>query len=708
MNRIVNVTLLLMLVCHAAPAQFTETLDLLPVPGSMQLQNGSLAIGQDFMVSVQTNVPDTILIKAVNRMYQALNRRTGLYFTQERIRINENGDSAVLLVRVKQTVLPAIGVDESYALKVSADKIVIDAVTTAGALHGLQTLLQLCTKNGSSYAFPLIDIKDSPRFSWRGLMIDVSRHFVPMDVLERNIESMEAVKMNVLHLHLTDDQGFRIESKVYPKLQQKGSNGEYYTQARLKELISFARDRGIEIVPEFDMPGHTTSWFAGYPQLASAPGPYQPGSPFDLKGNHATDLISIMKLIQTAPTPAMDPTKESTYAFLDKFIKEMTTIFPTHYMHIGADEVNGVAWKNNPAIMAFMQKNKMGDVHALQAYFVSRVQKILQKNNKLMIGWEELFSKELPKDVTVQVWQNAAYLNKALENGNPVLISQGFYLDMFMPAYIHYGNTALPSENKPSTVIGVKGGEAAQWTELADKFNIETRIWPRAAAIAERLWSPEAVKNVDDMYRRLFVISHQLDGLGLCHIVNYERSLRLYANDEDFYSLKSFTDILTPVKGYKKLFARFFMSPEMAYQTAPLIEVSDFVFVDSEVKWRFRAAVRSYLQQKDAPSEKIINYYLALWQNNDKNLEHLLSNSGPLKRVSEHSRNLSLVATLGKTALEKIKTGETPSGEWINECMAVLKNAGQSYGETELDIIPEVESLIRQQMVLLPAAYSPF
>ncbi len=708
MNRRKHFMLLLLLAGFSLQAQIAETLNLLPVPMNLQRGNGSLVISRNFSVSVRTNTPDTLLMKAVNRMYQILGRRTGIYFSKERINFKDNSDTAILLVRVKKTILPAIGADESYDLSISTSQIVIDAATTSGALHGLQTLLQLCTKEGNVYNFPLIAIHDAPRFPWRGLMMDVSRHFIPMDVLERNIEAMAAVKMNVLHLHLTDDQGFRVESKVFPLLHMKGSNGEYYTQARLKELISFALDRGIVIVPEFDMPGHTKSWFAGYPHLASSPGPYEPGSPIEFTGGSGMNLFTIMQLIQTAPVPAMDPSRETTYIFLDKFIKEMAALFPSPYMHIGADEVNGVVWKNNPDIAAFMQKNKMEDVHALQTYFVNRVQQIVKKNNKLMIGWEELFSKELPKDVTVQVWQNADYLKKSLENGNPVILSKGFYLDLFMPAHIHYRNADLAADMPSSSGVGLRGGEAAQWTEAADAFNIETRIWPRAAAIAERLWSAHSVKDVDDLYRRLFVISTQLDDLGLLHIANYERSLRTYARQEDFNSLKTLTDVLTPVKGYKKLFARYFGSPTTAFQTAPLMEVSDVIFVDSEVKWRFRAAVESYLRQKDVPSGKIINYYLTLWQNNDQQLEHLFSGSGSLEKVRVHSRNLSLVAALGKSAFEKIKTGTTPSAEWITECMAVIKNAKQPYGETELDIIPEVEALIRQQMVPLPEGYSLF
>jgi hexosaminidase len=704
MRHVRNTILLCLVTIYVARAQVNETLNLLPVPAKVEVRKGAFAITSDFSIALHTISPDTILVKAANRMYQMLSRKTGQFFQQEYITGADRSDTVALQITVKKSIVPTIGIDESYTISVTEKQIVLNAATTAGALHGLQTLLQLAVKNGDSFNFPLLTINDVPRFPWRGLMIDVSRHFIPLDVLKRNIEAMEAVKMNVLHFHLTDDQGFRIESKVFPDLHRKGSHGEYYTQAQIQELVSFAQERGIEIVPEFDMPGHSKSWFAGYPQLASAPGPYSPGQPVDFKDLKPGDIGAVMQLLATTPFPTIDPSKESTYSFLDKFIAEMSALFPSPYLHIGADENNGVAWKKNPDIAAFMQKNKIGDVHALQAYFVKRVQQLVKKNRKQMIGWEELFSEDLPIDVTVQVWQNPQYLNKALTHGNPVLVSKGFYLDIFMPAYIHYNNPDLT----PEMSTQVKGGEAAQWTEAADRFNIEARIWPRAAAVAERLWSPSSVTNVDDMYRRLFVINKQLDDLGLLQVFDYERSLRLYANDKDFYALKTLADVLAPVKGYKKLFAKMSLPPANSFQTAPLTNISDIIPVDSEVKWKFRAAVQAYLTSKDAASEKIIEDFLTSWQGNDMKITDLFVNSNRLKSIHDHSKNLTMVAALGKDALAKMKSNSKPSEEWVKQSMNVLKNASVSLGETELAIISEIESLVKQQMIPLPISYSPF
>lgn len=699
------VLIIVLTVGLGAKGQVKEPLNMLPLPKNGEVQIGSFTITPSFTIALHTTSPDTILVKAVNRMYQKLNRKTGQFFGQEYITLNDQSDTAALQVNVKKSILPINGVDESYNLSINGKQIVLDAATTAGALHGLQTLLQLTTKNGDSFTFPVVKINDAPRFPWRGLMIDVSRHFIPLEVLKRNIEAMEAVKMNVLHLHLSDDQGFRVESKVFPELHRKGSHGDYYTQAQIKDLVSFAQERGVEIIPEFDMPAHATSWLVGYPNLGSAPGPYKIGGPIDLGGINLQDINSVMQFLATTPFPTIDPSKESTYIFLDKFILEMSSLFPSAYLHIGADENNGVAWRKNPDITAFMQNNKLADTHALQAYFVKRVQQLVSKHNKQTIGWEELFSQDLPKNVTVQVWQNPEYLNKALTHGNPVVVSKGFYLDYFMPAYIHYNNADLPAEILGASSVLLRGGEAAQWTEAADKFNIETRIWPRAAAIAERFWSPSSVTNVDDMYRRLSVINKQLDEQGLLHIYNYERALRLYADGENFNSLKTLTDVLTPVKGFKIMGSRM-ISRNMSLQTAPFIGLADIIPVDSEDKWKFRLAVQNYLQKKDAASGKIINAYLTKWQENDAKVKDVLTSSNQLLKIQEHSKNLSLVAALGREALAKIKSNSKPSPEWINESMNVLKSASQASGQTELAIIPEIESLIKQQMSPLPASYS--
>ena len=691
-----------------ALAQQTAGPALMPIPRKFATGNGMLPVGADFSIAVKTTSADSLLLRAVNRMQLALARKTGINFHQQRVGIHDKSDTATLLLQTELSKIPDIGCNESYTLSITAGHIVLKAPETAGALHGLQTLLQLLQKQNGEYFFPAIEISDKPRFAWRGLMIDVARHFIPLDVLQRNIEAMAIVKMNVLHLHLSDNEGFRIESKIFPQLQGSGSFGEYYTQAQIRDLVAFARDRGITIIPEFDMPGHSKSWFAGYPQLASAAGPYEPGPALDMPAGKPLNLGEIMKLVNTASFPTMDPSRESTYTFIDRFFGEMTALFPSRYIHIGADENNGMAWKNNPAIVSFMEQHKITDVHALQAYFVERVRKIVSAHHKTMIGWEELFSEHLSKEVVVQVWQNGNYVGRSLANGNPTLVSKGFYLDVFMPAYIHYNNADIRKLAGDGSGTSLLGGEAAQWTEMADKNNIETRIWPRAAAVAERLWSPATVNDPDDMYRRLDIVSAALDEAGLLHISNYEKALRMYTGGGDIAALKTFTDLLTPVKGYKKLFARLTSPTGALHQTSPLTEVSDIVFVDSDIKWKFRAAVNTYLKNKDAESEKIILDYLNSWRSNDDKIQTLLDTRRELAAVKEHARHLTAMAGIGLEALEYLKKGTQPPAEWVTEKINLLKGFDHPIAETELSVIPEIGSLVTQQPAALPGEFPMF
>lgn len=681
---------------------------LLPVPQQVSFGNGRFQLNYNFTIAVKADPGDSTLYFAVNRAFQTLNRRTALYFKQQRITAKDGSDTSSLIIQVKQKKEAIPGGDESYTLTITPQNIHLDASATAGALHGLETFLQLVQHDKQGFFLPAVTIQDAPRFVWRGLMIDVARHFIPADVIERNIDAMAAVKMNVLHLHLSDDEGFRVESKLYPELQKKGSYGEYFTQAQIKQLITYARQRGITIVPEFDMPGHTTAFLAGYPNLSSTPGQiYQPGPRFDL-GDKPMGLMDIMKMINTSPTPSFDPSKESTYTFIDKFFGEMAALFPSPYIHIGADENNGVSWRNNPDIVAFMKKNNLADTHALQAYFVKRVQRILTKHHRYTLGWEELLSKDLPKDVAVQVWTDGAKMNEAVKLGHPVIISKGFYLDLFMPAYTHYQNELLTGNLPDSVASKILGGEAAQWAEEVDKDNIETRIWPRAAAIAERLWSPYKVNDVDDMYRRLFVISRQLDEIGVQHISNYERRLRRFTDGADIESLETLTDVLSPLKGYKKLFAKMTSPKSMSYQTAPLTAVSDIVFVDSEVKRRFRAAIKSYLDKPNDTDAVSITAQLEKWRDHRTVLEPMISNGLMDNNINENSKKLYAASVIGLEAIKLLQSKEKPSADWLKQQLDALDQMKKTYGEVELAIIPEIRALVNQRLDAEPASYPIF
>ena len=312
-------------------------------------------------------------------------------------------------------------------------------------------------------------------------------------MLKRNLDGMAAVKMNVLHWHLSDDQGFRVESKKFPKLTGMGSDGMFYTQAEIRDFIAYAHDRGIRVIPEFDIPGHSRSWFSDIPSWPAVPAP--------TRSKEAVD-------------PIMDPTRESTYKFLEKFIAEMAKLFPDAYFHIGGDEVDGKQWDANPKIQEFIHAHGMKNNQDLQAYFNQRLQKIVAKNHKIMVGWDEILHPDLPKTIVVQSWRGQKSLAAAAKQGYSGLLSFGYYLDLMWPAARHYAVDPMADAAAtltPEEKSLILGGESCQWAEWVTPENIDSHIWPRNAVIAERLWSPQDVTDVASMYTRMNAVSLELE-----------------------------------------------------------------------------------------------------------------------------------------------------------------------------------------------------
>src|SRR5271166_1589923 len=512
-------------------AQSTSDLNVMPLPAKVQMGSGSLKIDREFSITF-AGFRDARLDRAGQRFLTTLHHQTGLVLGHG----PADPAKATLVVTTDRDSKPVqeLGEDESYTLDVTTAGAKLHAANPLGVLRGLQTFLQLVSIAQDGFVVPAISIEDQPRYEWRGLMIDVSRHFIPLPVLKRNLDGMEAVKLNVFHWHLSDNEGFRVESKKFPKLQEEGSDNLYYTQDEIRDLITYARDRGIRVVPEFDMPGHSTAWFVGYPELASGPGPYQ------------------LERKWGVFDPAMDPTNEKTYKFLNDFIGEMANLFPDHYFHIGGDEVNGKQWDANPNIKAFMRAHGLKTNQDLQAYFNTRVQRIVSKHGKTMVGWDEILRPDLPKDTVVQSWRGQDSLAAAASQSYRGLLSFGYYLDLNWPASQHYaveplsGAAGLSPEEKQR----ILGGEACMWSEYVSPENIDSRIWPRAAAVAERLWSPQDVKDISSMYQRMAATSRWLDGLGLSHNSSYQPMLQRIAGSGDVHSLRILADVVEPVKDY--------------------------------------------------------------------------------------------------------------------------------------------------------------
>ena len=608
------------------------------MPASVQQGSGQLAINQSFSVTV-SGARDASLDGAIQRFTTQLSRQTGIPFRAK------PGATPTLQIHADhgREAVQKLGEDESYELTVADSGAKLAAPTTLGVLRGLQTFLQLVQITPTGFAAPAVAIKDQPRFPWRGLLIDVSRHFIPIDVLKRNIDGMAAVKMNVLHWHLSDDQGFRAESKKFPKLTQAGSEGMFYTQEEIRDLIAYAHDRGVRVMPEFDMPGHTRSWYLGYPELSSGAGPYT------LDGGGID--------------PIMDPTRESTYKFLEKFIAEMAKLFPDAYFHIGGDEVDGKQWDANPKIQEFIKAHGMKNNQDLQAYFNQRLEKIVAKNHKTMVGWDEILHPDLPKTVVVQSWRGQASLAAAAKQGYRGLLSYGYYLDLMWPAARHYAvdpmadAAAALSPQEKSLILG---GESCQWAEWVTPENIDSHIWPRNAVIAERLWSPQEVKDVASMYTRMNAISYDLDWLGLTHNSARTEMLQRMAGTSDITALRVLADVVEPVKDYN----RWDDAKGPIDFHAPLTRMIDAANPESDTARRFSDLVQAFVQSgfKDQVAEAQIRSYLTTWRDNDARLHPVLAQSALLQEDVPLSQSLSALGRGGPAGARLSRQGPACSG----------------------------------------------
>ncbi|MBL7856150.1 MAG: family 20 glycosylhydrolase [Cyclobacteriaceae bacterium] len=756
---------------------------MMPLPSTVKIHSGEFILNPGMGITIQ-GPNDDILDRAVKRFTSHIANQTG-------VTLKKSGKG--LMISYHDAMLPVqpVAADESYTITIYTEGVQLTASTAYGILRGLESLKQLLKENNGTFSWPHLQLTDAPRYSWRGIMIDACRHWIPKEAMLRNIEAMAAVKMNVLHWHLSEYQGFRVESKVYPKLHELGSGGKYYSHEDIREIVSFAADRGIRVVPEFDMPGHTTSFFVGYPELASAPGPYQLETNFGVL------------------TPVMDPTREEVYTFIDTFIGEMVTLFPDPYFHIGGDEVNTTDWDNNPAIQDFMKVNKLGNSHALQAYFNQRLEKILSKHNKKMIGWDEILNPDLGNTIVVQSWRTHKSLFEAVQQGSKAILSAGYYLDHKLPAGKHYGvdpeilpgavtiqpdslhweeyalsiyvsespmktqlvlygesdnlrglfylldnatgfENALRTGNDlkfsftsdfgeidlqatfvgdsligkmslgllsfpfngkkvggntwpgttpprveqmkpltPEQKANILGGEAAMWTEVASELNIDSRIWPRAAAIAEKLWSPqELTKDVRDMYRRLEVVSLQLDRLGVRHLQDQYALIHDLAAGKNEKPIQILLDVLEEVKYYERL--------TLGVTTlTPMNEVVDAVQPESMAALKFQWMVDEFLEDpQHQKHEPAIRELLVLWRNNHKDFEQVAKGNARLEKVLLTSQELSMVTNFALQAIEAIAGKRTLRFADREAMLRALHGAGTNRAGTTLAVYPAMKKLV--------------
>ncbi|HEY1742574.1 MAG TPA: family 20 glycosylhydrolase [Granulicella sp.] len=645
-------------------------LSIMPLPATAIAGTGSLSVDHGLQV-VFESYTEPRLDRAQTRFLDTLSRETGILKIPA-----QPSKAAKFVIKTAGPSAPVqqLGEDESYHLEVAATGVLLAAPNPLGVLHGLQTFLQLVHSTPAGFVVDAVTIDDKPRFPWRGLMIDSGRHFMPLDVIRENLNGMEAVKMNVFHWHLSEDQGFRIESKTFPLLQEKGSDGLFYTQDQVRGILEYARDRGIRVIPEFDMPGHATAWFVGYPDLASGSGPYQ------------------IERHWGVFDPAMDPTRESTYAFLDKLIGEMTALFPDAYFHIGGDECNGKEWDANPRIKQYMQEHHIKDDAGLQAYFTGRVQKLVTNHHKITVGWDEVLQPDTPHDVVIQSWRGQDSLAEAARRGYRGILSAGYYIDLNQSAADHYAVDPLVSGTAkltPEQESHILGGEATMWTEYATPENINNKIWPRTAAIAERFWSAQSVKDPGSMYQRLDTLSQKLAYYGLPFQSVREQMLRRLSGYTDPAPLTVLASVVQPPRDY----AREDLKSYDAF--SPLNLLVDTVPPESDKAREFDELAARIAAGKAAPGDwETARQWLTLWRDNDAVLQPSLMRSELTAELAPVSHNLAHAATIGLLALDSLQKNQPVGAETQKQQLSELKELEKPEAILLDRIVPGVESLV--------------
>ena len=607
----------------------------MPLPATMRPSAGILTIDSSFKASL-SGTPDARLEAALARFTAQLSRQTG-------IPMFANKDAAARL-RVECASpggeAPKLGENEAYTLDVTADGATLKAPGRAGVLHGLATFAQLVTLGDQGYEVAAVHIEDQPRFPWRGLMLDSARHFMPVALVKRNLDAMAAVKLNVFHWHLSEDQGFRVESRRYPKLHEQGSDGMFYTQAEIRDIVSYASDRGIRVVPEFDIPGHTTAWMVGYPELGTNPGPYEIGRKWGVYEN------------------ALDPSREETYTFLDNFFEEITPLFPDLYFHIGGDEVVARQWNASARVQAWAKDHNLKDAHAIQAYFNTRVQKLLQKRGKALIGWDEVLHPDLPADIVVQSWRGQKSLAEAATKGYRGILSWGYYLDHLSPAKFHYGVDPMSGDADkltPQQAARILGGEACMWAEYTTSEMVDSRIWPRAAAIAERLWSPAATVDVESMYTRMAAVSRELEWTGVQHRANYAPMLDRMTGGAPAEPLRVLADAVEGLGLSPRARAAKYTS------LTPMNRLADAARPESESVHALELAAARVAADPNGSTAEVAALRTAFtrWVANDARFQELAAGNPLLTELKPVSKDL---AALGNAGLAILDGKSAPDG----------------------------------------------
>ncbi|WP_324020598.1 family 20 glycosylhydrolase [Pantoea sp. JZ29] len=690
--------------------------------------------------------------------------------------------------------IPQPDSDESYQLNVNSDGVLLRATTRFGAMRGMETLLQLIENTPEGTRIPWVTIQDKPRFAWRGILIDSARHFMPIRTIKRQIDGIAAARMNVLHWHLTDDQGWRFASSRYPQLQQNASDGLFYTQEEMRDVVQYAAERGVRVVPELDFPGHASALAVAMPELISAPGPYR------------------MERGWGVFKPLLDPSNEQVYQVIDALIGEVAAIFPDPYVHIGGDEVDPSQWQASSRIQQFMHDRGLADSHALQAYFNQRLEKILEKHQRHMVGWDEIAHPDLPHSILIQSWQGQDALGTVAKNGYRGILSTGFYLDQPQPASYHYRNEIYPQGLEGKDVIqpgdqaqswsfsmprlkgspvtgsftlikgrdgwrgfidfagksrrlvkgiawlapdrltfevdtwmgpfqpvvtltgnqlsgymrvgnvryategrrldavpaGIQpvlpdarqkqqnllGGEAALWAENVNSTIIDTKLWPRAFVVAERLWSAQNVTDPDSMYQRLAAMDRWTTiSVGLQQHDQAERQMMRLANSTHIEPLRVLAQALEPAQYYTRQHLKFQAGHYNYFE--PLNRLADVLPAESDTVRALDKQVALLIEDRTDPAAATaIRAQLQRWHENYSQVQPLLNATQPLHALAGSARQVDALSVMGMAMVDAYVRNQAFGAGEVAQMQAKLDAAAQVQDETVIALVRPLERLL--------------
>ena len=505
---------------------------LVPVPAALETKSGYFKLDENTAIAVEGS--SAALASVPGHLQAYLQQLTGL-----NLKIEENGDKKSNL---KLKLTDTVEGKEAYEISAGSKGVEVRAATAQGLFYGVQTIRQLLQKGKKNYLIPAVEISDSPRFGYRGMHLDVGRHLYPVDFIKKYIDLIALHKMNTFHWHLTEDQGWRIEIKKYPKLTEisafrketvvghaSHSNeydgkpyGGFYTQDEVKEVVAYAADRFITVIPEIEMPGHSVAVLAAYPELSCKP-------------NKTYEVATTWGVMKDVFCPT-----EKTFSFLEDVLTEVMALFPSKYIHIGADECPKDSWKESRYAQKLIKKEGLKDEHELQSYFIRRIEKFLARHDRKLVGWDEILEGGLSPDATVMSWRGEAGGIEAAKQAHDVIMSPTTYcyFDYYqtdpktgneplaiggnLPVETVYGYELIPEELTAEQSKYILGGQGNVWTEyMKTSDQVEYMALPRMSALSEVLWSPKGKRDYQSFLSRMQTFRKQLDAMD----VNYAKHI---------------------------------------------------------------------------------------------------------------------------------------------------------------------------------------